>query len=119
MICEVDWDHPDAVVLREARRADIAEAYGRRDSRTALPPSPTRPYLDALACGEHGRTEPSVRRPRTNGASEGQAGNEDRAMIADAGFVIEGATEQTLPDARHELVTIRRRGAGTDQRASA
>jgi len=51
--------------------------------------------------------------------SEGQAGNEDRAMIADAGFVIEGATEQTLPDARHELVTIRRRGAGTDQPANA
>jgi len=51
--------------------------------------------------------------------SEGQTGNEDRAMIADAGFVIEGATEQTLPDARHELVTIRRRGAGTDQPANA
>jgi len=48
--------------------------------------------------------------------SEGQAGNEDRAMIADAGFVIEGATEQTLPDARHELVTIRRRGAGRPTR---
>lgn len=29
MICEVEWDHPDAVALREARRADIAEAYGR------------------------------------------------------------------------------------------
>ena len=51
--------------------------------------------------------------------SEGQAGDADRAMIADAGFVIEGAGEQTLPDSRHDLVTIRRRGAGTDQPANA
>lgn len=29
VICEVGWDHSDAVVLREARRAEIAEAYGR------------------------------------------------------------------------------------------
>lgn len=35
MICEVDWDHPDAVVLREARRADIAEAYGRDGTEPA------------------------------------------------------------------------------------
>jgi len=45
--------------------------------------------------------------------SEGRPGDEDRAMIADAGFVIEGAAEQTLPTHRHDLVTIRRRGAGT------
>jgi len=45
--------------------------------------------------------------------SEGRPGEEDRVMIADAGFVIEGAAEQTLPDHRHDLVTIRRRGAGT------
>ncbi|PZS29669.1 MAG: biotin synthase BioB [Pseudonocardiales bacterium] len=51
--------------------------------------------------------------------SEGQAGDEDRTMIIDAGFVIEGVAEQTLPDARHDLVTIRRRGAGTDQPANA
>jgi len=45
--------------------------------------------------------------------SEGRPGEEDRSMIADAGFVIEGAAEQTLADHRHDLVTIRRRGAGT------
>jgi len=47
--------------------------------------------------------------------SEGQAGDEDRTMIIDGGLVIEETAEQTLPDARHDLVTIRRRGAGTDQ----
>jgi biotin synthase len=46
--------------------------------------------------------------------SEGQAGAKDLDMIADAGFVVEGAAEQTLPQARHDLVTLRRRGAGTD-----
>ncbi|MFI6586346.1 biotin synthase BioB [Embleya sp. NPDC050493] len=46
--------------------------------------------------------------------SEGQPGADDREMIADAGFVIEGTDEQTLPDARHDLVAIRRRGAGSD-----
>ena len=45
--------------------------------------------------------------------SEGQPGADDRAMIADAGFTIEGLEEQTLPDARHDLVALRRRGAGT------
>jgi biotin synthase len=45
--------------------------------------------------------------------SEGQPGADDRAMIADAGFTIEGLDEQTLPDARHDLVALRRRGAGT------
>jgi biotin synthase len=46
--------------------------------------------------------------------SEGQPGTDDRALIADAGFVIEGLDERTLPEARHDLVAIRRRGAGTD-----
>ncbi|MGR7001038.1 biotin synthase BioB [Yinghuangia aomiensis] len=46
--------------------------------------------------------------------SEGQPGAADLAMIADAGFVVEGAGERTLPEARHDLVALRRRGAGTD-----
>jgi biotin synthase len=46
--------------------------------------------------------------------SEGQPGTADRDMIADAGFTIEGIDEQTLPNARHDLVTLRRRGAGTN-----
>ena len=46
--------------------------------------------------------------------SEGQAGSADLQMIADAGLVIEGQDEQTLPDARHDLVVLRRRGPGTD-----
>jgi len=45
--------------------------------------------------------------------SEGQPGEDDLKMIADAGFVVEGAAEQTLPDARQDLVSLRRRGAGT------
>jgi hypothetical protein len=45
--------------------------------------------------------------------SEGQPGTDDRQMIIDAGFTIEGVDEQTLPAARHDLVAIRRRGAGT------
>jgi biotin synthase len=51
--------------------------------------------------------------------SEGQPGADDRALIADAGFTIEGLDEQTLPDARHDLVALRRRGAGTDRPANA
>ncbi|WP_158886915.1 biotin synthase BioB [Amycolatopsis anabasis] len=51
--------------------------------------------------------------------SEGQSGVDDRRLIADAGFVIEGLAEQTLPDARHDLVALRRRGAGTDRPANA
>lgn len=35
MIRQVDWDHPDAVRLREARRLEIAEAYGRDGSEPA------------------------------------------------------------------------------------
>jgi biotin synthase len=46
--------------------------------------------------------------------SEGQPGEDDRQLIADAGFTIEGLDEQTLPAARHDLVALRRRGAGTD-----
>ncbi|WP_040810917.1 biotin synthase BioB [Nocardia concava] len=46
--------------------------------------------------------------------SEGQPGVDDRQMISDAGFTIEGADEQSLPQPRHDLVALRRRGAGTD-----
>jgi biotin synthase len=45
--------------------------------------------------------------------SEGQPGEADRAMIADAGFVVEGPEQTTLPAHRHDLVVARRRGAGT------
>jgi hypothetical protein len=45
--------------------------------------------------------------------------DDDRQMIADAGFTIEGLDEQSLPDARHDLVVVRRRGAGTDLPANA
>jgi biotin synthase len=34
-------------------------------------------------------------------------------MIIDAGFTIEGVDEPTLPRARHDLVALRHRGAGT------
>nr|WP_238331921.1 hypothetical protein [Kribbella jejuensis] len=44
--------------------------------------------------------------------SEGQPGADDLQLIADGGFTVEGVEEQTLPAARHDLVTIRRRGAG-------
>jgi biotin synthase len=50
--------------------------------------------------------------------SEGRPGQDDRAMIADAGFVIEGADEPTLPAERHDLVVTRRRGAGTSAAAN-
>jgi biotin synthase len=46
--------------------------------------------------------------------SEGQPGADDRQMIADAGFTIEGTEEQTLPESRRDLVAIRRRGVGTE-----
>ena len=45
--------------------------------------------------------------------SEGQAGQADLEMIADAGFTVEGAAEQTLPQHRIDLVRTRHRGAGT------
>lgn len=35
MIREVDWEHLDAVALREARRAEIAESYGRDGTEPA------------------------------------------------------------------------------------
>lgn len=45
--------------------------------------------------------------------SQGQPGEADKAMIADAGFVIEGLEQQTLPAHRHDLVITRHRGTGT------
>ncbi|HEY6786683.1 MAG TPA: biotin synthase BioB, partial [Trebonia sp.] len=51
--------------------------------------------------------------------SEGQAGQADLEMIADAGFTVEGAAEQTLPQHRVDLVRTRRRGAGTELPANA
>ena len=52
--------------------------------------------------------------------SEGQPGAADLAMIADAGFTVEGAEEEPGElAARHDLVHVRRRGAGTDQPANA
>jgi biotin synthase len=45
--------------------------------------------------------------------SEGQAGSTDLQMIADAGFVVEGQEEKSLPEARRDLVELRRRGPGT------
>lgn len=47
--------------------------------------------------------------------SEGQAGQADLDMIADAGFTVEGVDEATLPREReHAATAVRRRGAGTD-----
>ena len=46
--------------------------------------------------------------------SEGQAGQQDLEMIADAGFTVEGAAEPTLPEHRRDLIKVRRRGAGTE-----
>ena len=51
--------------------------------------------------------------------SEGQEGHLDLKMIADAGFVVEGADEQTLPDRRFDAVRSRKRGAGPDLPANA
>lgn len=51
--------------------------------------------------------------------SEGQAGSADLQMIADAGFVVEGQEQKSLPEARRELVTLRRRGPGTAVPANA
>jgi biotin synthase len=51
--------------------------------------------------------------------SEGQAGKADLQMIADAGFVVEGQEEVTLPGSRRDLVTLRRRGPGTSVPANA
>jgi biotin synthase len=46
--------------------------------------------------------------------SQGQPGQDDRTMIADAGFLIEGLDETTLPVDHRDLVVTRRRGAGTN-----
>jgi biotin synthase len=47
--------------------------------------------------------------------SEGQAGSADLAMIADAGFTVEGAEDAPGElAARTDLVRVRRRGAGTE-----
>jgi biotin synthase len=51
--------------------------------------------------------------------SEGQAGSADLQLIADAGFVVEGQEEVTLPAARRDLVALRRRGPGTEVPANA
>jgi biotin synthase len=55
--------------------------------------------------------------------SEGQAGQADLEMIADAGFTVEGAAEQTLPAHRASAgpaqVRTRHRGAGTELPANA
>jgi biotin synthase len=51
--------------------------------------------------------------------SEGQPGGRDLEMIADAGFVVEGAAETTLPAHRQDLVKLRRRGPGTALPANA
>jgi biotin synthase len=51
--------------------------------------------------------------------SEGQAGQADLEMIADAGFTVEGADEQALPAHRASLVRTRHRGAGTGLPANA
>ncbi|TDW79258.1 biotin synthase BioB [Kribbella sp. VKM Ac-2566] len=45
--------------------------------------------------------------------SEGQPGGDDLQLIADAGFTIEGLEQATMPVARHDLVTLRHRGAGS------
>jgi biotin synthase len=52
--------------------------------------------------------------------SEGQPGADDLAMIADAGFTVEGREEATLPAARRAQVrvAVRRRGAGTSAPAN-
>lgn len=49
--------------------------------------------------------------------SEGQSGQADLDMIADAGFTVEGAAENSA--ARTDLVRVRRRGAGTALPANA
>jgi biotin synthase len=51
--------------------------------------------------------------------SEGQTGRADLQMIADAGFVVEGQDQTTLPGSRRDLVSLRRRGPGTDVPANA
>jgi biotin synthase len=51
--------------------------------------------------------------------SEGQPGQGDLDMIADAGLQVEGAEEETLPEHRRTEVRLRHRGAGTNTAANA
>jgi biotin synthase len=52
--------------------------------------------------------------------SEGQAGSKDLEMIADAGFTVAGAAGSgEVPPQHHDLVKVRKRGAGTDVPANA
>ncbi|MEU5235963.1 biotin synthase BioB [Streptomyces lydicus] len=46
--------------------------------------------------------------------SEGQPGAADMEMIRDAGFVVEGVSETTMPEHRDDVVKVRRRGTGTE-----
>ncbi|MFJ6603678.1 biotin synthase BioB [Streptomyces lydicus] len=46
--------------------------------------------------------------------SEGQPGAADLEMIRDAGFVVEGMSETTMPEHRDDVVKVRRRGTGTE-----
>lgn len=45
--------------------------------------------------------------------TEGQPGEADLQLIADAGFVVEGREGEALPPERRDLVALRRRGTGT------
>jgi biotin synthase len=51
--------------------------------------------------------------------SEGQSGQDDLQLIRDAGFVVEGAETEGESEAHHDLVRLRRRGAGTPETANA
>jgi biotin synthase len=50
--------------------------------------------------------------------SEGQPGDDDRAMITDAGFAIEGMEEQVTPRPSDIVVATRHRGAGSSAPAN-
>lgn len=39
IVREVPWDHPDAISLRAAQRAEIEQRYGTPDSEPGTPPS--------------------------------------------------------------------------------
>jgi biotin synthase-like enzyme len=55
----------------------------------------------------------------TTSPARAQAGSMDLQMIADAGFVVEGQEERSLPAARRHLVALRRHGPGTAVPANA
>ncbi len=48
------------------------------------------------------------------GGTSNETRSADLQMVADPALVAEGQQEQTLPDARHDLVVSRRRGPDTD-----